>query len=424
MNNLLEKLLEEAKKRADEVEVLYESSKEYSMDVYEGEFETVTLSEIGGVSLKLLKDNKMGMSYSERVDESVIDTLIEQAEMSMAFSPEGQELPLLEGEQKAFGEITKRDIADYKDDLLETEKLIYDKDENIKSVSVAMSLMEHERVLKNSKSLDLSEKSSGGLVHAMVIMNHEGAMEMGFDFQLIEDFSPAELAEKAYREATSGLGAKSVPSKKRNLIINGQTFGMLLSAFGSIFSAEQMQKDMSVLKGKVGEKVSGEALSLTDNPTYEKTPFKKYFDSEGVMTKPFTLIDKGEFKGFLHSRKTAEKEGVESTGHGNRGIKGAVHVSPTTFVVSPGEFSVSELLEELGDGLYIREFQAYHSGMNSVSGDFSLPAKAFLVESGKLTTPVNQITVSGNILDLFKGVKAVAIMKIMLCFVALVLMSL
>lgn len=408
MNKVMDMLLERATARFGEAEVLLESSKNYALSVYEGDFETIEISEVGGISLRVLHHQKMGMSYSEKVSEDVVELLIEQAAMSLEHSPRGAELPFLAGEEKSFGEAFSFDLERYREDLLKTEAFIYEKSPDIKSCEVKLQSVMVTKQLKNSKGIDFKETSGGGIVYAQVVINHDEGMEMGFDFQSLEDFSPEVLSEGAYRDALDGIGASSIPSKKMDLIIRGDTFGMLLSAFSSIFSAEQNQKDMSVLKGRLGETISSPVLTLLDDARYEGSLIKRYFDSEGVETRNYPLIEEGVFKGFLQSRKTAEKEGSVPTGHGYRPPNGAVHVSATTLVVKPGESSVSELLEALGDGLYIRDFQAYHSGVNPVSGDFSLPAKAFLVEDGRLSRPVNQVMVSGNILDVFRNLSMVA----------------
>ena len=132
------------------------------------------------------------------------------------------------------------------------------------------------------------------------------------------------------------------------------------------------------------------------------------FDDEGVPAARTTVVEKGVLKTLLHNRKTAKKAGCATTGNaGKPSVASPVGVSPTNFYQEPGSASLEELFETLGSGLYITDISGLHAGCNSVSGEFSLLARGFVVENGKQGRPVEQITVTGNFLEYLKGVRAV-----------------
>ena len=118
------------------------------------------------------------------------------------------------------------------------------------------------------------------------------------------------------------------------------------------------------------------------------------------------VIDKGVLTTLLHSRKTARKQGVQSTGNAHR-ANGAIRVAPTNFFFKPGEKDLAALMEDVGNGLVITDLAGLHSGANPTSGDFSLLSKGYTIENGQRGHAVEQITVAGNFYEVLKNIVAV-----------------
>jgi PmbA protein len=185
--------------------------------------------------------------------------------------------------------------------------------------------------------------------------------------------------------------------------------GDLLGTFVSVFSAEEAQKGFSLLKGRLGGKIAADTVSIRDDPLLDQLPGSAVFDGEGVAARNKTVVENGVFKTFLHNRKTARKDGVEPTGNGFKSsFKTAVGIAPSNFYIAAGTGNREELIAGMGDGLIITNLEGLHSGANSVSGDFTLSAEGFLVWGGKITRPVEQITVAGNFFSLLKDISDVA----------------
>ncbi|PKM70556.1 MAG: TldD/PmbA family protein, partial [Firmicutes bacterium HGW-Firmicutes-18] len=120
------------------------------------------------------------------------------------------------------------------------------------------------------------------------------------------------------------------------------------------------------------------------------------------------VIENGILKTYLHNQKTAEKDGVSSTGNASRGsYKSTIGISPSNFFIENGTYTLDEMVESIDNGLLLIELQGLHSGLNSVSGDFSLSCFGYLIENGKKSKPVNQITVSGNFFDMIKSIEMI-----------------
>ena len=143
-------------------------------------------------------------------------------------------------------------------------------------------------------------------------------------------------------------------------------------------------------------------LTVMERPT-DNTIFFTGYDSEGVATYNKTLIKKGVFQTYLYNLTTAKKDGVQSTGNGYGGVT-KIGIGTTHLVIKPGKKSFEELLQKAKNGIYLTDIMGLHAGLNAKSGDFSLQAQGFMIEDGKLTKPLSQIVVAGNLFTLFNEI--------------------
>ena len=198
-------------------------------------------------------------------------------------------------------------------------------------------------------------------------------------------------------------------SGKYDMILDGRAMVSLLGAFAGIFYGENAQKGFSMLNGKTGERIASDKVTLRDDALLKGGYGTQPFDSEGVSGKNKAVIEKGVLKTLLYNRKTAKKDGVQSTGNGFKaGLTGSVKTATTNFYLTKGEISQEELFRQMGDGLFITSLMGLHAGTNAVSGDFSLSAEGFRIEGGKQGQPVEQITIAGNFYKLLEAVEEIA----------------
>jgi PmbA protein len=229
---------------------------------------------------------------------------------------------------------------------------------------------------------------------------HSGLwMEVGTKFS---DLDPEKIGKTACQNALSLLGAKSVKSGKYRVIIKNTAFEDMLSLLISMISAENVQKNMSPLKGKPNQKIASTILNIKDVPYYKNSISNRPFDDEGVPTKETPIIENGILKSFLYDLKTAKKDNTESTGNSLGGS-----IRPINLLVESGEYDFESLLKKLDDGIVIIGVDGMHSGANPISGNFSLGARGFRVINGEISHPIEQITISGNFLQLLEKVEAV-----------------
>ena len=216
-----------------------------------------------------------------------------------------------------------------------------------------------------------------------------------------------DIAKVAAEEALANLGEKSIPSGNYPIIIRNDAAASLLAIYFSIFSAENTQKNQSLLKGKVGQKVASDALTLVSDPFHPDALTGSNFDGEGVATKKYEIILNGTLQTLLHNRKTAKIEGCETTGHAYKdSYKGTLTVAPQNLYIAPGNKTNDELIASVTEeSVLITNLSGLHSGTNTISGDFSVEATGFHIKDGKIDSPIKQMTIAGNFFTLMKDVE-------------------
>jgi PmbA protein len=409
----MEKILNKAKQdNFNESEVYLNESENFEIRLYKGEVDYYEENEEYGIAFRG-KDNKMGYSYTEKLDDTVIDILLKNAKNNAQIMDEDEEE--IVGQQQSYKKLPQiTGIYEYNRDdkiklLKEIEKNIYELDDRVKNINYCIYADEKtgERII-NSKGLNLNYENDIGYIYISVIVEDDGEVHTAAHYQLfrsLDEVDSNSFAKKVVNDAVNKFNSKPVKSGSYKIILKNEVVIDILSTFSSTFSAENVQKGLSLFKDKLNEDVANPIVSLIDDPFYEKGYRRTPFDSEGASSKYKEVIKEGKLMTYLHNYKTAKKSNTNTTGNAYRGShKGKISISPTNMYFKKGDLSFNELVNKVENGLIIDEVQGLHSGANQVSGDFSLSARGFLIENKKIKRPVEQITISGNFLQLLKDI--------------------
>lgn len=413
-------LFEKGKKRgAADMEVFGAAGRELEIKFFKGEMEGYNVSESRGLSLRGLVNDKMGYSYTERLDADCTDLLTEQMAGSAEVIDSDDKQEIFGGSDHyekvnmynpALEDIPIEDKIKFTKEL---EQAAHKADDRVDTVNYCIygEAAGEVRII-NTKGLDLNEKANMAYAYISVVVKDDGDVKTADKFVAGNDFkkfNAKKLAERAVCEAVSLLHAQSVPSGGYPVILRYDAAADMLGAFGSIFSAEAVQKGLSLLKGKLNTQVASEKVSVIDDPFMKGGLACASFDGEGVATKYKRVINKGTLTTYLHNLKTAAKDNVPSTGNASKpSYKATVGISPSNFYIENGQVPLDDMIKRMDRGLFIIEVQGLHSGLNAVSGDFSLSAIGYFVEDGKIVRPVEQITIAGNYLSLLTDITEVA----------------
>lgn len=397
-----------------ETEIYYHQAESFECTVFEREIDSYETSEDGGLGFRGLYNGKMGYSYTEKIDADSIPFLIDSAIANAAILDESDGTDIFEGSQKYenhdfyFEELDKVEIPE-KISLLRTiEEKIRAYDSRVVTLDYCgLSESTSERSIANSKGLSLSEKKNGLTLYFSTVVRDGEETKSGIYIEKTDDFyslNADNIAKEAAEEALAYLGEQSIPAGKYPILLRNSAATSLLSTFSPIFSAENTQKDQSLLKGKVGEKIANDRFNVIDDPFHPAALGGSNFDGEGVATKKQAIITNGILNTLLHNRKTAKKEGCETTGHASKtSYKGTLSIAPQNMYIAPGERSKEEIISSIKDGLLVTKLSGLHSGTNTISGDFSVAATGFHIKDGQIASPVKQITIAGNFYNVMKN---------------------
>ena len=417
-NEFIARLMRSAAERGVAGEVCYENGESFEVSVKDGEIHQYNVSDGMGLGFRVLKDGHTGTASTQILDEDALNQLIDGAIENAAlveskdrqFMYAGDEAyPALELYNPA---IPAMDAARKIDMAKRLERLALSQDARIRQVEdCAVFSSSEERVLTNTLGLNVSTRTAllGGYVAVVARDGDKVNTGMKLFFTMNPDEVDLEaVAKAAAKEALDGLDGAPVGSGKYRVLLRRDVAATLLSTFAGIFSADNAQRGLSRLKGREGEMIADACVTIMDNPHRAGSASSTPFDGEGVATRVKAVIEGGRLNTLLHNLKTAHKQGVQTTAYAARSsYAAAVGVAPTNFYFAPSDTDFDAMVERTGDGLLISDIQGMHAGANAITGDFSLAAKGFRIEGGRITTPVNQITVAGSFYELLKNIEAV-----------------
>jgi PmbA protein len=202
------------------------------------------------------------------------------------------------------------------------------------------------------------------------------------------------------------VGARQPESRRCPVVLDSFVAASFAGFIGSMLSADAVQRGRSLFAGREGDEVAGQVLRIADDGTDPDGPASSPFDGEGVPTRRTRLIEDGRLLGFLYDSRTARRAGRSTTGNASRGsYRAPPSVGTSNLIVEPGDHNFESLLRAAGNGLYVTDVAGLHSGVNPVSGTFSVGASGRLIENGELGTPVREITIASDLVSMLTNVQ-------------------
>jgi PmbA protein len=401
-----------------EVEAYIAVGSETNIQVRNGVVEKLSYAGSKGLGVRVIRNGQMGYAYTSDFSDAsrakTIATALTLAEIADADEhrrlPEPQpisdeNLAIYDPSMHQVDPETK--VAFQK--AVETAAFAYD--ERVK-VSIMNSYIDNisEVYLANSKGFAGTYNSTFAGAYIMVMAVDENDRATGFGLQIgraLNDINAEAVGREAAEQAVKLLGGKPVPTQTATVVYHPVAATALLGAISQALTAQAMQRNRSFLQGKLGQTVAADVVTLLDNGRLPGGLATRPFDDEGNPTSATRLIDEGVFQAVIHDAYTADKDGTNSTGNAMRGShRSAPSLAPSNFYIQPGPDSAAAVIAGVEKGLYVVNTMNTHS-INPVSGDYSVSAQGFWIENGKLTHPVNNVTIALPLGEILKNVKAV-----------------
>jgi PmbA protein len=216
------------------------------------------------------------------------------------------------------------------------------------------------------------------------------------------------IGAEAGAEAATMLGASKPESRTCPVVLSDRVAASFAGFIGGALCADEVQRGRSPFADRVGEELASKALVLVDDGTDPGGLASAPFDGEGTPRGSTPLLRDGKLLAYLHDAYTARRGEASSTGNASRGsYRSAPSVSPSNLMIEPGELGFERLLAEAGDGVYITEVAGLHSGVNPVTGRYSVGASGRAIRGGELAEPLREFTIAGDLIGTLAAVRAV-----------------
>ena len=402
IKNSLNLLLDTAKKLgAESAAVMGGESTSINVTARLGKLESVERNESKSIGLQLI-DNKRKVNLSStNFNKDALIELVESAMSMIKSIPEDEFCGLADKEMLYRGNLDLDLVDNYipeNDLLLESSIEAEDSALSINGVTnsegASSSYSKNKVFLATSDGFYNYKEKTNYSSSISVIAGSGTKMERDYEYQSKvhnEDLdTPKNIGEVAANRAVSRLNPKKVKSNSVPIIFDPRVSGSLLSLFTGGISGQAVARGTSFLKDKMEETIFTKDIQIIDDPHVLRGQGSRTFDGEGVETKKIKLINNGTLKSWLLSSQSARQLNLKTTGHSS-GV--------SNLYMEPGNKSNTDLISSIKEGFYVTEMMGM--SFNQVTGDYSRGATGFWIEKGEKTYPVSEVTIAGNIIDMY-----------------------
>jgi len=302
------------------------------------------------------------------------------------------------------------DTADRIDYARRAEKAATSADPRIKnSEGGSFDAATGRKVFANSHGFVGEYKRSYCSVSAVPIAEDEnGNMQRDYWFAVSRTLSKLESPEEVGRIAAERtlrrIGARKVKTQKVPIVFDPRVSRSLVGHLIGAIVGPAIARGTSFLKDKLGERIFPQAITIIDDPHRRRGLRSKPFDGEGIANRRRAIIENGVLTTWLLDLRSARQLGLKTTGHASRGTSSPPSPSPTNLWLEPGAVTQQALIGDIAKGFYVNELMGM--GVNGVTGDYSRGAAGFWIENGELAYPVSEVTIAGNLKEMYQHLTA------------------
>ena len=387
---------------------------------YEGEVESLTSADSSGVGVRVFVDrgegNRVGFAWAGSLDPEVIAATVADARDNARFATSDPDVVLAEpdGVEAVELELWDDGVASTPMEkkvvlAVELERATRRADPRVRQVSSANYADSRVEVaLVSTTGISSSRRRTTAFLSVDAIAGEGADTQTGAGFTVGRgpgDLVADEAMDDAVLRATRLLGAEKAPSARCTVVFDPRVVSTLVAVVASALSGEAVVKGRSFFAGRIGESVAAAAVTLVDDPTDARAFGAASHDGEGLACRRNVLISDGVLQMFVYDTVSARRAGARSTGSAVRGgFAGTPSAGCRALVLQPGTRGQDEILAGVGEGLYVQSVTGIHSGVNPVSGDFSVGAEGLMIRGGTLAQPVREVTVASTLQRMLQSI--------------------
>ena len=402
----------------EELEVFVARSRSTNVKAYEGAVEALSSAVSMGVGIRVVVDGRQGFAFAGTLDDDVIATTLADARDNVGYSerdefvalarPDGVvpvEQDLWMDEVLSFPNERKIDLA------IELERRVRGADPRISGIRTSsFSDSAGESAVATSTGISSYGRATFCSLSVTALARHNGDTTVGNGYDLARRPNELDLSratDDAVLRATRLIGAKKPASQRITVVLEPRLASIIMGIIGGTLGGDAVSKRRSPFADRMGETIASPLLSIIEDPTDSRSFSADSHDGEGLACRPTTLISSGVLKGFLHNTYTARRMGTSSTASAVRGVRSTPGVGAVALQIVPGPQPADALLASVESGIFVQALSGLHSGVNAISGDFSVGVEGLMIRNGALAEPVREATLGSTIQRLLTDIVAV-----------------
>ncbi len=402
----------------EQVEAYVATGTRTEVDAYQGEIESLTQAGSAGIGIRVVKDGRTGFAWATSLDDAIVAETLAEARDNLPFAEPDEWAGLAEPDG-----VAAVDLDPYDDDVLRTatdekvaraielERLVRGADPRVRGVRAA-SYTDAESAFAVATSTGISVGGRRTIAYCSVSALADdgdasviaGGMSVG---RGPSEVSVQEAADDAVERLLAKIGSTKPESATVTLILEPRLTATLLGIVSGMLGGEAVAKGRSPFANRVGEQVGSPLLTIVDDPTNPASLGASTHDDEGLASRRVPLLADGVLEGFLHNTASARRAGTTSTASAARGISSRPSISARALTVAPGEGDLESLLATVEDGVLASNLGGLHSGVNPISGDFSVSVEGLRVRGGERAEPIKEATLASTLQRLLLDVSHV-----------------
>lgn len=413
--DLFEKVIAKTSPKVDYIDIRHGLNEHTAILMKDGDVDEINTGISLGARIRVLNNGAWGFAYT--TDLSKLDDITNTA-IKLSNSLKGDvslsENEIIKDKTAVNVKIPLKDISiEEKKDIMKqaNDSATIDK---VNSTTVSYADSDINELFMNSEGSEIQIKTSrvrmalnASATDGEIIQFGHGSLGGVKGFEVIADTDIEEFGRNIGEKAVRLLDAKPAPSGNFPVIADPELTGVLIhEALGHAVEGDLILQNDSILKDKIGEQIASEIVNIFDDASM-KEGFGYYpYDVEGVKTKPNQLVENGKLISLLNSRETASKLGMKSSGNARSIIADQPIVRMSNTYLQPGDNTFEELIEDIPDGIYLKGSRG--GQVDTGKGIFQFnAAEGYLIENGEITTPLRDVSLSGNILETLKNIDAI-----------------
>lgn len=412
--NILDQILTAAKSGgADDAEAVFSETEGIAVHVRLGQRESVERTEKKALGLRVFCGKRTASLSTSDFRDKALNNLAEKAVSLAKKSPENPSAELAGEDIFCRDFSTNLEIFDNAapgSEIL-TERALAAETAGLEEKGITNSEGASAGWKKTRRSHFTTQgfrgrtQSSAHSLFAILLAGEGTKMERDYDFSTArfqEDLeAPEKIGKKAAERALKRLCPKKVKSASVPVIFHRRVSGSLLGHLAGALDGKQVAKGITFLAGAMGQQVFSPGANIIDDPQRKRGLASRLFDGEGLKSETLEVVKDGKLKEWFLDLASASELGLSGNGRASRSLAGSPSPSPTNFFMENGHSSLKGLMKEAGSGLLVTEMIGM--GVNGVTGDYSRGASGFWFENGEVAYPVSEITIAGNLKEMFKN---------------------